>query len=232
MIIVGLDCSPESTGCIKFYLDDTFNIVEIKKMSFMEIPKTSTSAFTDIDTYKPEQFQTFYHRMNYMVPKIVDFCSDASHVALEQYAYGASGKITMLAEFAGYIKAQLFANGKKLRFYDPTTVKIYGSGKGNSKKPEMFDGYGNFSYAPDLSYLPQIKYHKKGKNAGLRNKDGISPLSDLVDAFFICDMLRYELALKSNVVALNDVSDDCKRIMKRTTKITKVDLLGQSFVGK
>ena len=37
MIIAGLDCSTTSTGCVKFILDDKFNIIDKKKLGFKEI---------------------------------------------------------------------------------------------------------------------------------------------------------------------------------------------------
>lgn len=232
MIIAGLDVSPSSTGCIKFELDDQYNIVKVEKMGFKEISKTSKESYVDIHTYRDGQFPTFYHQLSFILPKIETFLADAEYVAFEEYAFSAAGKITMLAELCGNIKSRLFDAGKKLRFYDPSSIKIYATGKGGSKKPAMFDSYDSLSYKEDLSYLPQIKVHGKGKNAGLRNKDGISPLSDLVDAFFICDMLRHELGLKALVLTLGGVTGDCKRIMTRTTKITKTALLQQSFISK
>ena len=96
----------------------------------------------------------------------------------------------------------------------------------------MFDAFSNKSHAYLVTDLPQIQVHKKGKNAGLRNKDGASPLSDIVDAYFLCDMLRSELLLRNGIVTLQQVDADCNRIMTRTTKITKVDLLHQPFIKK
>jgi Holliday junction resolvasome RuvABC endonuclease subunit len=232
MKIVGLDCSPSSTGCIKMHLDDKLNIIEIEKMGFLEISKTSKASYTDIHTYKETDFKTFYHRLAFMVPKIIEFCSDAEYVACEDYAFSAKGKITMLAELAGNLKYQLFQAGKNLRFYDPTSIKMYGTTKGNAKKPDMFDGYCQLPYKIDLSYLPQIPFHKKGKNAGLRNKDGISPLSDLIDAFFICDMLRHEIGYKDGSKTVSNVSTACNKIMLRTTKTTKLSLKDQPFIKK
>lgn len=232
MKIAGLDVSPTSTGCVKFELDDQFNIVKIEKMGFKEVSKTSKESYTDVHIYREHQFLTFYHRLSFMLPKIEAFLIDVDYVSLEEYAFAATGKITMLAELCGNIKYRLFETGKKIRFYDPQTVKIFATGKGNAKKPDMYDGYLTVPYKEDLSYLPQIKVHTRGKNAGLRNKDGISPLSDIVDAFFICDILRHELGLKALVMSLNTVSSECKRIMTRTTKATKVDLLHQPFIHK
>ena len=232
MIIAGLDVSPTSTGCIKFELDSQFNIVKIEKLGFCEIAQTSKNAWKDVITYKDGQFSTYYHRQSFMLPKIMDFLKDAEYIALEDYAFSAKGKITMLAEVCGNIKSRLFDDGKKIRAYDPGSVKLYATGKGNAKKPDMFDSYQALSYKEDFSYLPQIKVHKKGAKAGQRNKDGISPTSDLIDAFFICDMLRHELWLKSVPAALGLVTNNCKRVMTRTTKVTKVDILNQTFIFK
>jgi hypothetical protein len=93
----------------------------------------------------------------------------------------------------------------------------------------MFDYYITDESKFDLSYLPAIPVHKKGKNAGERDKNGISPLSDIVDAFFICSLLRTELKMKNGIL---DDKEERQNIIKRTTKKTKVALLAQPFISQ
>lgn len=228
MIIAGLDCSTTSTGCVKFILDDKFNIIDKKKLGFKEISEKSKEHYEDIVTYKASDFKNFYQKQRFMLKPILDFCEDAEVVAWEDYAFNAKGNITMLAEFCGNIKSRLFEQGKGLRFYDPQSIKLY-AGKGNAKKPDMFDYYIMDESKFDLSYLPAIPVHKKGKNAGERDKNGISPLSDIVDAFFICSLLRTELKMKNGIL---DDKEERQNIIKRTTKKTKVALLAQPFISQ
>jgi hypothetical protein len=228
MIIAGLDCSTTSTGCVKFILDDKFNIIDKKKLGFKEISEKSKEHYEDIVTYKASDFKNFYQKQRFMLKPILDFCEDVDVVAWEDYAFSAKGNITMLAEFCGNIKSRLFEQGKGLRFYDPQSIKLY-AGKGNAKKPDMFDYYITDESKFDLSYLPAIPVHKKGKNAGERDKNGISPLSDIVDAFFICSLLRTELKMKNGIL---DDKEERQNIIKRTTKKTKVALLAQPFISQ
>ena len=234
MIIAGLDVSTTSTGCVKFELDDTtLSIISVERLGFKKLSETSKEVPPNgIIAYKDSQFNTFYHKLIFMSSHIKTFLSGVNYVSFEDYAFGAAGKITMLAEACGHLKTHVFLEGASLRLYDPTSVKLYATGKGNSKKPDMFDSFSNKPHTSIVTDLPQIPVHKKGKNAGLRNKDGISPLSDIVDAYFLCDMLRSELMLRNGIVTLQQVAADCKRIMTRTTKITKVDLLHQPFIKK
>ena len=228
MIIAGLDVSTVSTGCVKFYLDSAFNIVDVKKLGFCHVSNSSSATYEDIIMYK--DFSSFYHRQDFMLNYIMDFLNDVEYVALEDYAFGAKGKITMLAEICGNIKSRLFSKNVSLRLYDPTSIKIFATGKGNAKKPDMNDSYDNLTYKINLNYLPIIPTHKKGKNKGLRNKDGISPLSDIIDAFFICDLLRYELGVKNKVFDLASLNGNCSRILNRTTKTTKTCWINQTFI--
>lgn len=230
MKIAGLDVSPSSPGIVKLTLNSNLDIVEKEFLGFKEISLKSKEKYLGIHTYK--EFPSFYHCQDFMIPIIMDFLSDIQYAAFEEYAFAAAGKITMLAEIAGNLKSRLFTNGVKLRFYDPSSLKIFATGKGNSKKPDMFDFFDKHPHKLDISHLQPIPVHKKGKNAGLRNKDGISPLSDIVDAFFLVELLRNELIVKNQITPVKSLDTNTQRILTRTTKITKTDLVNQSFIHK
>lgn len=224
--IVGIDASTTSTGCVKFTIDDKFQIINKEILGFKEVSRKSKEIYDSIITYVEEDYPTFYHKQQFMISHIVSFSQDADYVAFEDFAFNAMGNITMLAEFCGNIKSRLFEKNINLRFYDPQSIKLF-AGKGNAKKPDMFDYFEVHPNKLDLSYLPQIPIHKKGKNVGERNKDGVSPLSDIVDAFFIASLLLEELKIKKQL----DVSEVGKTILTRTTKNTKVSIKDQRFIS-
>lgn len=121
--------------------------------------------------------------------KIVGWCKDCEYVAVEDYAYGKSGAMGLifnLAEFEGNIKISLFEAGKKLRWYAVNQIKKFFTEYGLSDKISMYQTWQNMTTAkPDLSDLPEVD-----------NGHGVSPTSDIVDAFAICEYLRTELSLR------------------------------------
>lgn len=124
-----------------------------------------------------------------MCNKVVDWCKDCEYVAVEDYAYGKSGAMGLifnLAEFEGNIKISLFEAGKKLRWYAVNQIKKFFTEYGLSDKISMYQAWQNMTTAkPDLSDLPEVD-----------NGHGVSPTSDIVDAFAICEYLRTELSLR------------------------------------
>jgi hypothetical protein len=227
----------ENVDKLNSFLNDLYQMKEVIEesgdehytlMGFKEIRQDTPQTVRAYIKNEIYDKKNFYQKQRFMLKPILDFCDDADVVAFEDFAFNAKGNITMLAEFCGNIKSRLFEQGKGLRFYDPQSIKLY-AGKGNAKKPDMFDYYITDESKFDLSYLPAIPVHKKGKNAGERDKNGISPLSDIVDAFFICSLLRTELKMKNGIL---DDKEERQNIIKRTTKKTKVALLAQPFISQ
>lgn len=59
-------------------------------------------------------------------------------IAIEGYSYGSKGSsITQLAEVRGLLRFLADSYGVPFVEIDPTTIKMFGTGKGNAGKPEM-----------------------------------------------------------------------------------------------
>jgi len=133
-----------------------------------------------------------------MCEHIVEWCKDCEYIAVEDYAYGKSGTMGLifnLAEFEGNIKISLFKAGKNLRWYSVNQIKKFFTEYGQSDKISMYHAWENCKgVKPNLSCLPEVD-----------NGKGVSPTSDIVDAFAICEYLRTELALRSGVIQLKDL---------------------------
>jgi hypothetical protein len=152
---------------------------------------------------------------------------------MESYAYAASGNITEIAEITSQIKFQLIRQGTKLRLIEPMTLKMYATDDGHSHKPEMFDAFINHDGKKcDISDLPEIPTHKKGKFVGLRDKDGISPLSDIVDSFWLCELLHEELQIRKGIKTLSDLIPNHKHILSRKTPANKIPIYQKDFIQK
>ena len=197
MIIVGLDLSPTSSGLVKFFINDSLKITDIKKLGFVgyTVPKKKSVKipnYKDIVAYDEEKYD-FYNRTLMMSKHIFEFIENVDYAAIEDYSFGSKGNLTEISEFCSQIKFQLIRQGTKIKLYSPPTIKKF-AGKGNYKKPEMEEAFLKLNCQKiDIDDLPEIPVYKRGKNIGEKYSDGISPRSDLIDAFFICKFLYEEL---------------------------------------
>jgi len=156
-----------------------------------------------------------------MRDKIKDFLKGVDYVAIEDYAYSASGKVFHMAEFGGMIKTLCYEMGIKIRLYDVGTIKIFGCGKGNGDKISMSEGFEKMDdfCKPNLSHLPPVT-----------KSSGNSPTSDIIDSFIICALLRVELSLRKGIVTLRDYPENVIKCFNRTTKSNPENILCRDFL--
>lgn len=224
MLIAGLDLSISSSGIIIEEVDEKFNVLNITRHGFTKVKKNSI--FPGIEYYKPDDFLNDYRRYQWFCDKIVSWCKDCEYIAVEDYAYsmsGAAGMIFSLAEFEGNIKMSLFREGCKLKFYTPNQNKKFFAAYGSADKIGMRDAFENWTgVKPDLSDLPKVTNGKAGN----------SPTSDIIDAFALCEFLRKELILKSELELLDDQPKYIKECFLTITKEHPAGLLNSDFYYK
>lgn len=237
MNILGIDSSPRSTGLVKFVLDESFEIVEIKRLGFLgyDVPKKKDfepPKYKDIISYDNEL--DFYNRSLLMIEYVSEFIKDCEYAAIEDYAFGANGSLCEISEWCSLIKFQLIRNGTKIRLISPLQNKQFATGSGKAEKTDMFDSlikeplFLNF----DISDLPKIPVYIRGKNKGKRNPKGCSPTSDIVDAAWLCYVLYDELRIRFGIKTLDWLEDFHKHVISHTTKKTKIPLYKQDFIFK
>jgi hypothetical protein len=98
-------------------------------------------------------------------------------VALEGYAYSAQGRVFHIAENTGVLKYKMYQIGLPVTVFTPSEVKKYASGKGNADKTMMYS-----------SFVKETKIELKSIICPDK-KDIGSPVSDIVDSYFICKFL-------------------------------------------
>ncbi len=223
MIICGIDVSPVSTGITKFQLDDNFNVIDKSFLGFSELKKKNSLIHPNITLYP--KFQDYIERELWMVPKIFDFISSSDYVAIESYAYGGNGNITMIAEFTGLLKSKIYEAGIKMRFYDPLTIKFFALDSGKAQKPEMYKAFIDLldENKIDVTGLPTVSETKKS---------GVSPTSDIIDSWFIAKILLTELRLRKGLVSLSDLPEQTIKIFNRVTKANPTNILATDFFSK
>jgi hypothetical protein len=239
MKICGIDASPHSTGLVKFTLDSDLNILEIERLGFFGYtePKKKKDwvipSFKNIISYDEAKYD-FYNRTIMMMEHIWPFIADCEYVCQENYGMAGQGLVFQIADFSSQIKFQALRNSSKLRLIEPLTLKMFATNSGKAQKPEMFDAFvsDSNSHLLVLSDLPQIKVHQKGQFAGLRNKDGISPLSDIVDSFWLGILLIEELQIRKGTKQLSDLVPHHAHILSRKTKANPIPIYQKAFIEK
>lgn len=219
MFIVGADLSMNSSGLTKFKLDNRLEIIDIDYLGFTEVKKNSSDKITH---YRRKDFTHRYDITEMMLNNILDFVDNADYIAIEDYAFGATGREFHIGEFVGQVKFEFFINGKKIRLYDPNSIKKYATGYGNSDKISMYNSFEKYKGdKPNLNDLPIPK-----------TKSGVSPTSDIIDSFYIAKLLQLELQLRKGFKTLEQLNEEEISIFNRVTKARPINILSEDFIER
>lgn len=210
-------------GVVIEEIDD--NDLSIKNIEYHGFTGKRKLESAEILYYNNKEFVNDYAKYQWMCDKIVEWCKDCDYIAVEDYAYGKSGAFGMifsLAEFEGNIKLALFNAGHALRWYAVNQIKKFFTAYGLSDKISMYEAYNNMTTTkPNLSSLPVVD-----------NGHGVSPTSDIIDAFAICEYLRTELMLRSGIIMLKSLPKHIIECFNVCTKEHPNGLLVADFIKK
>lgn len=106
---------------------------------------------------------------------------DVSVAAIEDYAYAGKGRVFHIGENAALLKWMLFMSNIKYTVVPPTVIKKYATTKGNATKDDMYSAF-------LLEGCPPIKDEISPRHTKID-----SPVSDLVDAYYIAKWLHWNL---------------------------------------
>lgn len=115
--------------------------------------------------------ERFHNIANWAVARI---SFEVENVYIEDYAMGAKGKVFGIGENTGILKHVLWNNNIPYKTIPPTVIKKFATTKGNANKNQMYEAWINLGN-PNLKQLFDME-------------NCVSPLSDVVDSFFICLM--------------------------------------------
>lgn len=96
-----------------------------------------------------------------------------NHVTIEDYAMGAKGRVFHIGENGGALKMRLYKNRLSYSTISPSEVKKFATGKGNANKEAMYE-----------AFVDTYKYYQLKDILGQDTLD--SPVTDIVDAYYIC----------------------------------------------
>jgi hypothetical protein len=125
-----------------------------------------------------EEYSCSEERYNRLSDWAIDKINPAAKIFLEGYAFGAKGQIFNIGENTHSLKHKIW----KLKNYIPNSyvtfapgiIKKFATGKGNANKILMYDAF-IAETSINLSNLFGVK-------------PGASPISDIVDAYYICKL--------------------------------------------
>ena len=211
MYIAGIDPSMNGTGVCIFEIDKEFNIINQDYISFTQTKKLETK---NIHHYRNKDFNNQIEKFIFMIDRINDFVSECEYIAIENYAMGAIGMVFDIAEFVGSLKMGLYNNNKKIRMYSPKTVKKFNTLDGNADKIKCEDVYIKNGDIFKLNFLPEYK----------------SPKLDIIDAYYICNLLYNELKVRHGYSNIKDYHLKQIEVFNSVSKKHSNNILTEEFV--
>ena len=174
---VGIDYSSASP-CICIKVGDEYDfhyLTRIKKLD--AYTESDMCSFSGTLLPKSKDFLSKTHQyafiMNWAISVLDKY--DIDHVWLEDYAFGATGKVFHIGENTGLLKHKLMRKEIPFTVVPPTVIKKEMIGKGNAKKEEIVEKFIEETKTPLFSLLDTTT---------------MNPASDIADSYFIC---RYGL---------------------------------------
>jgi len=186
MVIAGIDyslCGP--AVCLYNGEDDA--AFSIKNCSFFFLTENKRqSEFRSMNIYgeRLSDWNSDEERYETIADWATDIVMGCSNVAIEGYAYSASGRVFHIAENTGLLKYKLYRMSIPVTIVPPTEVKKYATGKGNADKNQMYDA---FFEETGLALKTELAPNRK---------EVASPVSDIVDSYYICKLLFDNLRSK------------------------------------
>lgn len=169
-IVVGVDYSMSSPSvCVHTGSEWSFN-----NCKFYFLTSKKKCQFTDVRFLgSPHSvFSSQEERFNSIASWCMSHIPPHANVYIEGYAFAAKGVVFNIAENTGVLKHKLFLrNQNTLSVVAPSAVKKYATGKGNADKMLMHD-----SFVTDTQF---------DISAAIDCNEGESPMSDIVDSYFI-----------------------------------------------
>lgn len=177
--VMGIDYSLSSPAACYHPLDIPFSV---DNCSWLLVTKDKKQLGYKLDgrikfITQPENILTDdQSRYSFIAEHFADFAKNTRHVAIEGYAMGATGRVFHIAENTAVLKHLLWKQSTQLDIIPPKTLKKLATGNGNADKNVM---YAEWLKQTGIDLFSELGYNKPTKKIG-------SPISDIVDSWFIC----------------------------------------------
>lgn len=188
MRILGLDLSITSPGFCIMDVDEKYEIVNIDLHGFTKTDKWVWDGDGLIIHKVPKEYDSHPpHYRPFMIYEIMKpYLKDVDYIAIEDYAFGAKGKVFDIAESSGALKNIFYSMKIPMKKFPPMTVKQCATGSGGADKVMMglaFSASGLKKFVN--SYLFELPEYN-------------NPQEDLIDACYMANTLRIELCYREH----------------------------------
>lgn len=230
MKVVGLDFSLSAPGIVVFDVDDNLEVKSVRYRGYTDVQKLA-KADEHFEYYAKKMFKDDIERYNYISNSVTGFIfaeagmTEEIYIAMEGYAFSSNSRVFETAEATGVTKYKLLtshdiAQKIRMRIYEPTAIKKFGCLNGADKKVGMGNAYNNaeIPYKMDLS--------------GSHLTDYESPKADVIDAFWIAEMLLTELKLRRGLITLKGMPLKRIEVFNATSKGHKENLLEREYINR
>lgn len=140
---------------------------------------------------------------------------ERTYGTIEAYAFGAAAGAHTKGEIGGLLRLALMQGRWWLRTHDPTSVKIFATGRGDAEKDEVEAGVERKWGPPVVQALSAY---------------GKSPKEDLIDAYVLARMGLREVQLRAGRIQLHQLPEEEVRVFNRCTKPQPVNVLGRDWI--
>lgn len=169
MVIAGIDYSITSPS-ICIHDGDDWSYENCKFFFFGKKPLDNRYSASEYPKWKKDQ-ERFQKLTAWTISCLDNYKIDT--VYIEDYAFGAKGRVFHIAENTGLMKYALYVQGLQFNLISPTTIKKFATGKGNAKKDSM------------------VEFFKTDTGVDIFSKLGVkegqmTPSSDIVDSYWVC----------------------------------------------
>jgi Holliday junction resolvasome RuvABC endonuclease subunit len=183
MIISAIDYSLNGPAICVFDTKKEFNFRNCSFYFLTDIKKYATTFMNNIHGETFNDYEGDCERYDSISDWVMRVTVGSDQVALEGYAYNATGRVFNLAENTGILKYKLYQAGIPVDILEPTKVKKFFTEKGNADKPKMYESFIKKT-GVDLQQIITPNKTLLG-----------SPVTDIVDSFAICMTFMNQLSL-------------------------------------
>jgi Holliday junction resolvasome RuvABC endonuclease subunit len=180
-IIAGIDYSLNGPAICVIDTEKEFLFKNCSFYFLTDIKKNATVFLNNIHGENFSEYNQDCERYDTISEWVMRVCVGCEQVALEGYAYNAQGRVFHIAENTGILKYKLWQNSIPVEIVPPSHVKKIATGKGNADKEGMYDAFLKETF---ISLKDIITPNRSGV---------VNPVSDLVDAYYICKILYYSM---------------------------------------
>lgn len=178
MKIAGIDYSLRGPAICVFNGNKRFTYKDCNFYYLTHVKKREGTFLKNIHGIPFEEYTDESQRYDQISQWCLNIIRDCGSACLEDYAFSARGKVFHIGENTGILKWKMWRYDIPLETVPPAMIKKFASGRGNAKKEDMHHAFVNETGVNLHSVLTPDSNSIK------------SPVSDIVDAYYICKYLH------------------------------------------